>query len=230
MAVNVVTWVWEHAPRDLTPGEMLVALALANHALEDGAHADPTYARLSDQTRLSERTVSRALVSLVEKRFIAIEADATNKNPAMYLFPQFWRDKMSTQDRVGGDKMAPQTPFRGDILSNGGDKMSPAPPFATSASNGRYPRWEQAVGTQKWQAITAAFSDANVQLDAGWLRSTLVAVEEEHPGLPVQNVTHAVRATLFKARDALGRENRIRNPRAFVAKELRSAVLEETTQ
>jgi hypothetical protein len=238
MAINVLSWVWEHAPDTLTPGEMLVALALANHAQKDGAHAYPSWNTLAKETRLNRRTVYRALAGLVEKGVIAVEAEATNLMPAMYLFPQFGGDKNSPPTEVRGGKMSPQNASRGDILSVGGDKNSPEPSENRQSvsrtplppSNGHHPRWEVAVGRERWQAITTAFTDANVQLDAGWLRTTLATVERDHPSIPQERLTDAVRSTLFKARDALGRENRIRNPRAFVAKELRDAVTEEISR
>jgi len=107
------------------------------------------------------------------------------------------------------------------------DTEQTSPPTPPSGANGYVrPRWEAAVGRERWETVTKAFTEVNVQLDASWLRSAVALIEREHPGLDPDRTTTALRATLIKAQDALGRENRIRNPRAFVSKELQTAISE----
>lgn len=76
MSVYVTTWAWEHAPDDLTSGQMLVLLAVADHAGPDGTEAWPTIARLAAMSRLSESAVQRALKELVARGLLLREINA----------------------------------------------------------------------------------------------------------------------------------------------------------
>jgi DNA-binding transcriptional regulator YhcF (GntR family) len=235
MAIDVATWVWEHMPQNSTPGEMLVALALANHAGPDGMHAFPSIATLCGETRLERRTVGRALAELEKKGIIKVEAERTNRFPTTWYFPQFSRrDKKSPQDRFEVTKSRVEPHLEATKSRSGGDNLSPKPSITVIEPSTTPPtprngacRWAAAVGEERLATVTARFEAANVQLDGAWLRRTVSDLEHQVPGLTTEQITNAVRSTLFKAEDALGRDNTIRNPRAFVAKELRSEVSEK---
>lgn len=55
MSARVTGMIFEHYPNG--GGEMLLALALANHAHDDGTHIFPSIAHLAAKTRQSERSV-----------------------------------------------------------------------------------------------------------------------------------------------------------------------------
>jgi hypothetical protein len=63
--------VWEHAP--VAEGELLVLLAIADHASDDGTNAWPSKATLAKKARLSERRVQAILRSLEAKNLLRIE-------------------------------------------------------------------------------------------------------------------------------------------------------------
>lgn len=89
---------------NLPPSEKVTALALADHAHDDGTEARPGHASLAAKTSLSERHVQRVLKSLVEKGVLAVQRPATNIKPVVYCFPAASRgDNMSPQHRGGGD-------------------------------------------------------------------------------------------------------------------------------
>lgn len=66
-----MTWVWEHAEAAGT--DLLLLLAIADSADDQGRNAWPSIADLSRKTRLDERTVQRRLKRLHDQGRIAIE-------------------------------------------------------------------------------------------------------------------------------------------------------------
>ncbi|GAA1315673.1 helix-turn-helix domain-containing protein [Saccharothrix xinjiangensis] len=71
MSIRVMTWVWEHAEAAGT--DLLLLLAIADSADDQGRNAWPSIADLSRKTRLDERTVQRRLKRLHDQGRIAIE-------------------------------------------------------------------------------------------------------------------------------------------------------------
>lgn len=134
MSVQVMAWVWNHAPADLSGTEQSVAIALANYASDEGGKAYPSVAKLCEITHWSERTVRATLQSLVDKGVIEIEQEATNKTPAVYCFPLYRGAVGAPQATSRGASRAPQLIDRG---------ASPAPleesRGASGASRGAAP-------------------------------------------------------------------------------------------
>lgn len=95
MSIKIMSHVFE--TRGMTSAEKLVALALADHAHDDGTEARPGQTRLADKTELSEQTVRRALKGLLAKNVIAVQRRATPSTPVCYQF------------LLGGAKLAPGT-------------------------------------------------------------------------------------------------------------------------
>lgn len=115
VSVHVTTWVYDHAPKDLSPGDMLVALVLADHANAEGGNAYPSLSRMAQMTRMDERSVRRSLRRLTELGVIRVVREATNKHPTVYQFPAF-----------RGDTMSPQGISRGDIHDTLGGTLCPS--------------------------------------------------------------------------------------------------------
>lgn len=84
-----MSWVFDHAPQDTKPSEMLVLLVLADHANEDGGLSYPSVRTLVRKTRLGERTVQAALKSLCDKGIIRVQMVANGPRPDVYCFPPF---------------------------------------------------------------------------------------------------------------------------------------------
>ncbi|MBW4722279.1 helix-turn-helix domain-containing protein [Saccharothrix obliqua] len=66
-----MTWAWEKAP--VAGTELLLVLAIADSADDDGRNAWPSIADLAQKTRLNERTVQRLLKRLARDGHITIE-------------------------------------------------------------------------------------------------------------------------------------------------------------
>ncbi|MEZ2349566.1 helix-turn-helix domain-containing protein [Caballeronia sp. RCC_10] len=70
MSVKVMSAVWENYP--VGGGELVLALALADHAHDDGTHIWPKVATLAKKTRQSERTVQYQLRKMESDGFITL--------------------------------------------------------------------------------------------------------------------------------------------------------------
>ena len=84
MSIHVMVAIFD--ADGLTSTEKLVALAYAEHGHDDGREARAGIDRICGYTALSRRTVQSTLQSLVTKRVIEVERQATNKRPTCYRF------------------------------------------------------------------------------------------------------------------------------------------------
>lgn len=74
MSVRASSWAWESSRS--TGASFLVLLALADHAGGDGGDCWPSVGRLARRCRVDERTVQRALASLVELGELGVDPGA----------------------------------------------------------------------------------------------------------------------------------------------------------
>lgn len=112
MSTRVSNWVWHHAP--VKSGELVVLLALADNAHDDGGGAYPTVPTIASKARLSERQVQRCLRSLVAGGLISDDGVGPNGATSWRLLMS---DNLSPRGDVdvGGDDMSGVTlvsPFR----------------------------------------------------------------------------------------------------------------------
>jgi DNA-binding MarR family transcriptional regulator len=105
MSVQATSWAWGQIT---TTTEKLVLLALADHAWPDGTHAYPSVRRLSRMAELTERSVRRAIASLIEKDLIVREFNAggtpdyrIDRRPNLYTLPIERGDTVSARDIDG---------------------------------------------------------------------------------------------------------------------------------
>lgn len=94
--------------------EMLLALALADHAHDDGTRIYPSVEALARKTRVSERTVQRLLIKMVEDGWLQLVRDTSGGrgHTRVYRISAEW---------LKGDTVSP---FEGEAK---GDKVSPFP-------------------------------------------------------------------------------------------------------
>jgi len=112
--------VWDNA--NASGGELLVLLALADHANDKGV-CWPGVARVARKARMSERHVQRILRKLQRAGQLTMKAGAGNKGTNLYQIP------------MGGDKLSGVTfpTSGGDISgSQGVTQMSPEPSIEPS--------------------------------------------------------------------------------------------------
>lgn len=70
----------------LPPSEKVVALAMADHAHDDGTEARMGLDSLAIKCTLSRRQVQRVVKSLLEKKVIDIQRESTPNSPVWYRF------------------------------------------------------------------------------------------------------------------------------------------------
>jgi len=71
---------------ELPTSEKFVAVALADHAHDDGSEARPSQALIAKKTGLSERQVRRSLANLVERGVIELVRGGGHHRPNVYRF------------------------------------------------------------------------------------------------------------------------------------------------
>lgn len=139
-----MTEVFERYPRG--GGEKLLALALADHAHDDGAHIFPGILRLAHKSAQSERTVQRQIQIMLDDCWLILVREGghgpkdTNEyaiNPdwiAGKKFEELKGDKLSPLDK--GDKTTTHTELRVTKSEVKGDTaMSPEPSITIIKSN-----------------------------------------------------------------------------------------------
>lgn len=122
-----MNWVWEHS--SAAGGDLLVLLAIADHASDDGTHAFPTVDTLAGKCRMSARSVQRAIGRLAELGELRVERNAGG----LARTPAYWRPNSYTvvmpepvENPDRGDRLSPPEPVenagRGDsAVTPGGD-------------------------------------------------------------------------------------------------------------
>ncbi|NIQ10470.1 MAG: helix-turn-helix domain-containing protein, partial [candidate division Zixibacteria bacterium] len=126
MSIRAISNVFDHAPDDLSPSETLVLLVLANFTNDETGECWPSIKRLSKMTKLSRRSVLRAISKLEERGEVKIKrrtGESGVKQPSRYIISEhYWRygDKMTPY----GDNSAPEMVT---ICQGDGDNLSPKP-------------------------------------------------------------------------------------------------------
>lgn len=107
--------------------ERLLALALADHARDDGTRIWPSNAELARKTLQSERSVQRQIAQIVERGWLIPVRKATGRPGGTneYRINESWIRGESLPER--GDKLSPLAPVdnvvhTGDNLGERGDK------------------------------------------------------------------------------------------------------------
>lgn len=82
MSVQAISWVWQHA--DAKGSDLLVLLAIANYAKDDGSGAWPSIAALARDTRLSSRNVQYIVHKLAERGQLNVHRGAGPHGAHLY--------------------------------------------------------------------------------------------------------------------------------------------------
>ncbi|MGH3450223.1 MAG: helix-turn-helix domain-containing protein [Haloechinothrix sp.] len=83
MSIKVMNWVWEHS--DAAGTELLMLLAIADHADDDGTNAWPSRTTLAAKTRLDERTVRRVIKRLEAAGQLRVQRGHGRSNSNRYI-------------------------------------------------------------------------------------------------------------------------------------------------
>lgn len=89
MSVKVMALVFERYPN---AAEMLLALALADHAHDDGTHIFPSVSTLAKKTRRSERAVQYQLRAMIESGWLVLDKRSTGRRGQTnaYVISEEW--------------------------------------------------------------------------------------------------------------------------------------------
>ena len=129
MSIQATNWIWHNSSHK--GGPLLVLLAIADHAHDDGGGAYPSIDTLAFKSRLSTRQVKRVLHELVESGELVIEPNAGPRGANLYTVTfERGKDEMSpltgpdSDDEEGGDILSPPAEPAGED-EGGGDILSP---------------------------------------------------------------------------------------------------------
>jgi hypothetical protein len=89
-----MSWVWEHAP--VGGSELLVLLAIADCAADDGTRAWPSVATLARKCRVDSRTVQRIIRRLAEAGHLLVEATVGGRGSNVYAVVMTGPEELST--------------------------------------------------------------------------------------------------------------------------------------
>ena len=136
MSIQATNWVWNNSSHK--GGPLLVLLAIADHAHDDGGGAYPSIDTLAFKSRLSTRQVKRVLHELVESGELVIEPNAGPRGANLYTVTfERGEDKLSSltgpngEDEEGGDILSPpgepagEDEGGGDISGKVGPEFDP---------------------------------------------------------------------------------------------------------
>ena len=110
MSIKVMNWVWDHSPAKGT--ELLMLLAIADNAADDGSNAFPSVSTLARKTRLDERTVQRIIRKLASQEQLHVDERGGRQSNR---YTVLMREELSTppakrrsrQNATGGVEAAP---------------------------------------------------------------------------------------------------------------------------
>lgn len=110
-----MSWVWEHSP--VGGSELLVLLAIADCASDDGTRAWPSVATLARKCRIDSRTVQRIIRRLSEAGHLLVEATAGGRGSNRYAVVMSSPEELSTapgnlppRQSATGDTATPPQP------------------------------------------------------------------------------------------------------------------------
>lgn len=150
MSSVVSGWVWAHAPAK--SGDLVVLLALADNAHDDGGGAYPSQATLAEKSRMTPRQVRNCLTSLKNKGLI--EASGTTRAGTV-----IWRVLMTP----------PETSSSRNPISSRGGNLFPTEPSVNRPLGEREKTREKItfngnpVNPEVWAHTVAALQEFNRQ-------------------------------------------------------------------
>lgn len=84
MSLTLQRLIWQVSPDVLNSTETLVLLRLADFAQEDGSSIYPSLKRVSQDTKLTERGIQKALLALLGKGILLLVKPFTSRTPNVY--------------------------------------------------------------------------------------------------------------------------------------------------
>ncbi len=158
MSIKVMNWVWEYSPAKGT--ELLMLLAIADNASDDGGNAYPSVRTLARKTRMGERSVQRIVRKLAEEGHLSIK-ERGGRDPNRYAVlmrselstpPSDWHPRQNdtggTGDTPGVSRLRHPTP---------GTAVTPEPPGTVQ---------EPSSGARGLRAVVQEEGESQPDIDA----------------------------------------------------------------
>lgn len=122
MSVRVISWVWDNSQAE--GSELLVLLAIADSADDDGTNAWPAISTVAKRARISERSAQRAIKRLAESGELSVETQAGGNESTR----ADRRPNRYTIHIERGDRLTPRSPNGvTPVVERGDTAMSPNP-------------------------------------------------------------------------------------------------------
>lgn len=165
MSIRVMSRVWDNSAAK--GSALLVLLAIADFASDDGGNAYPSIPTLAKKVRMSERQVQRIVNTLADVGELVVIPGPTKTSSNSY---QVVVDALGA--RPWGDILSP---LKGDILSPGGDvAVSPGGDIAMSE------RGDIAMSPDP-PVIRHRSTSEEIDLDSLWTSIRLALVDQLNP-------------------------------------------------
>jgi hypothetical protein len=128
MSIRLMACVWDMNDPELNNSRLLLLLALADHANDEGI-CYPSIPRLAQRARISERQAQRTIQWLAAAGYIEIIAKGTGRGHSTLYHLTLNGDILSPNGNGKDDILSPDPAPKGDILSpnpaSKGDILSP---------------------------------------------------------------------------------------------------------
>jgi hypothetical protein len=95
VSIKVMTFVWEAFPG--SGGELIVLLAMADYADDEGGNIYPSVPTLAKKSRMSDRGVQKVLRGLQDVGWIELVAEAENEKSRAREYRIPWRQLRKTR-------------------------------------------------------------------------------------------------------------------------------------
>lgn len=124
MSLRALTWVWDHSREK--GGTLLLQLAIADYAHDDGGGAWPSIPTLSRKARMTPRNVQLRIATLVSHHELEVEYGAGPNGVNIYRLLMGGETVRQTVKTLRGEKSSPvkKTTNRGEKFASGGVKNS----------------------------------------------------------------------------------------------------------
>jgi len=191
MSIKVMTAVWEYSQHK--GSNLLVLLAIADHAHDDGRDAYPSIKALAKKTRMVQRGIYRIIAELVASGELLVEKNASPKRTNLYqvMVKSLHPD---VHDRVNEDSLNDEPPFTPGV--NPHERQTVIEPLSEPSilTQGVWPDWYSDL----WSipGFTLGLDHCQIWLDQNQIslstaNQTAAAVKGKWPGPKTRPYTDA---------------------------------------
>ena len=186
MSIYVTSLVWQHAPEELDQGSLLLLLALADFANDEGGNVFPSVATMAGKTRCSERSIQRRLRDLEDQGLLGIEKTATRHSTTHYRINIACFSEARQSVTSARAEVTSQAPGATNGASRGDTAMSPdslVEPSDRTISSPPSPPVDFQKAKQVWNEMAKANGLPVASEITGKRKREMLKRFKEHDGL-----------------------------------------------